>query len=260
MFRKKVEPAVPGRAFIVPAGTHSRQSHGRIDYSPDFLVSADIHMKAISAIDGFPVDQRVIALFWPIPNWMFQLFHDAGSNAPGAEHMPPSVTVDVGISLATRLPIAIDVDRANVELQPYRDVAVAAWKMIYAPLADVRQLMQAPSKVRKGLKDINSTWGDVVNGMSTPKAGQPARQSVRDADIPAIQRQANILSFHFEKYPDQWQTARNSALQALPLQAQQVRSGVLHPVDFEVAVMRSQVSKTISDEEAAWFRQQAGLA
>ncbi|MEQ1699143.1 MAG: hypothetical protein ABMA25_03490 [Ilumatobacteraceae bacterium] len=259
MFGKQPEASVPGRAVIVPTGTRLPPHHTTSDFAANMHITANVQMKAISALDGMPVDERLMVLEWSIPSWMFYLFHDSGSNAPGADQLPAQVVVDVAISLATRQPVGIYVDHVETEYAAYRDAAVARWKFMDAPLATARQWMTAPKKFREGVKGIKEAWGEAKDGMRTRQPGTPPRQTVKDSDIEAIRRQANILSFHYERHRDDWQVARNSALMALPTQAQQVVAGILHPVDFEVLVMRAHVSKTISDEEAAYLRQQAGL-
>jgi hypothetical protein len=262
MFGKKAEPTVLGRAVIAPGGTHLRGSDGEgTDLSrANWSATATIHLKALSAADGQPVDERLTSVRCAIPNWMVYLLHDAGTNEPGADRLPAQVLVDVGISLATRQPVTIDVERVKVEYAAYREAAVDRWKMMAAPLSGVRQLMSAPKRLRDGFKDLTSTWSDAAAGMATPSPGSGPRQAVKDHEVEQIRRSATALAFHYERHRDQWQAARNSALMALPMQAQQVLAGHLHPVDFEVAVMRSHVSKTISDDEAVAFRHQAGLA
>lgn len=260
MFGKQPEPSVPGRALIVPTGTRIPAHHAPSDLTANMPITANIRVKAISAIDGLAVDERLLEFEWLIPSWMFYLFHDSGSNAPGAEQLPEQVIVDVAISLASRQPIGIDVESVKLEYAAYRDAAVARWKMMDAPLSTARQWVTGVKKLRGGLKGIASTWADAKAGTTTQQPGTPPRQYVKDHEIEPIRRQANILAFHFEAHRDEWQMARNSALMALPVQAQQVVGGILHPVDFEVAVMRAHLSKTISDEEAAYFRQQAGFS
>lgn len=59
--------------------------------------------------------------------------------------------------------------------------------------------------------------------------------------------------------PKERDATRARALQALPLNTENVRAGAMSPNDFAVMVMREEVSTAITPEEAAGFRQCVGL-
>lgn len=256
MSRGQQEHTVHGRAWVAPTGTRAAYGNEN-NLSANARVRCEVHLTALSATDGVPVDPALTKLRADLPNWLLYVFHSAGSNDELAKHLPSRIEVSVAIGVQSRRCVALDVDRAAAELQPYREAAVEDWKHAGSALAGVRNVIAAPKMGMRALRGLKDGLRDVVSDIRSIGAsgsGAPPKPSWKPEEVEQMRRQAVILSLRYQQHPDEHARARTSALQSLPSHAAQAAAGGIHPDDFQALLMRGLVSNAISAEEADGFR------
>jgi len=262
MSRDQQEPTIHGRAWIAPAGTHSKFGNAN-NFTANSKVRCDVNVTALSAADGQPVDPSLTKVEADLPNWLRYVFYSAGNTDDLAELLPPRIEVNVAIGLQTRRCVAIDIEAATAELLPYRDAAVEDWKHSEAALAGVRNVLAAPKlgfKALKGLKGgLRELVADVKSiGDSGPSAvrAEP-KPSYKPEEVESIRRLAVILGLRYQSRPDEYALGRAAAVQAMPLYVQMLTTGAIHPDDFEVELMRHLTSGALTQQEADGYHRQA---
>ena len=256
MSRGQREHTVHGRAWVAPTGTRAAYGNEN-NLSANARVRCEVHLTALSAADGSPVDPALTKLRADLPNWLLYVFHSAGSNDELAKHLPSRIEVSVAIGVQSRRCVALDVDSAAAELQPYREAAVEDWKHAGSALAGVRNVIAAPKMGMRALRGLKDGLRDVVSDIRSIGAsgsGAPPKPSWKPEEVEQMRRQAVILSLRYQQHPDEHARARMSAMQSLPSHAAQAAAGGIHPDDFQALLMRELVSNAISAEEADGFR------
>jgi|JI10StandDraft_1071094.scaffolds.fasta_scaffold14020_4 hypothetical protein len=250
------EPTVHGRAWIAPTGTRSLYEN-ESNVSADSAVRCHVHLTALSAADGGPVDPTLTKLEARLPNWLRYVFHSAGATDELSKQLPPRIEVNVAIGVQSRRCVAIDVDGAVRDLQPFRAAAVDDWKHSEAALAPVRNLLSAPKAglkalrgLKGGLKDLVGDIKDIGASGPGPGGGAAPKPSWKPDEIDAMHRQAAILALRYQTRPEEYARARNMAVQSLPSHAQQAAAGQIHRADFDAMLRRELIATTISQQEA----------
>lgn len=186
----------------------------------------------------------------------------SGSNERLAASLPATIDLPVTIDPTTRRIIGIDIDAAALELEPYRALAVEWYKRTDSFLAGPRNLASVPGDAVAAAKDAASAWisatHDAVADMANPDAAA-TRCSWSTDEIEAVRRNAVILAVRYQKKPKERQKAHYRAVQMLKMQLESLRAGAMSQADFDVMVMREEVSTAISADEARQFRRDAGL-
>jgi len=260
--------SIRGRAAVAPAST---RKYGETfddgtdtgSFSPNEPLWVETMLTPVSADDGQPLPTGMQQVKLNMPNWMVSVLYHAGTNEPLASELPASVDVPVLFDAATRSVVGVDVDAAGRELEPYREAAVRFFKRTDSWLAPLRNTGALPGDaVRAGkgaLKDWKAALGAMADEAKAP-AGEATASSWAPSEVEAMRRNAAILALRWEKKPKEREKARARALQMLSLNAEAVRAGSLSAADFEVLVMREEVSTAITSEEAAAFRGEGGPA
>jgi hypothetical protein len=215
----------------------------------------------VSAEDGLPLPPAMQQLKLNLPNWVVSVLYSSGTNEPLAAELPPSVEVPVVYDAATRAIVQIDVDGAVRELEPYREVAVRYFERTDSWLAPLRSAAALPGDAvdagKGAVKDWKAALGAMADEARAPAGGATAA-TWSPEEVEAMRRNAAILALRWQQKPKERDKARARALQALSLNAEGVRAGNLSAADFDVLVMREEVSTAITPEEAAAFRAQNG--
>jgi hypothetical protein len=250
--RREDRPTVRGRARVVPT-TAANVGDG-VDGNMNNLTAksaakSSVRLEATVAEDGGPVapgSQRVTVR---LPNWLRHVLYDAGSNEGEWADLPAELDVPVLLDANDRTIVAMDVDAAAAELEPYRAVGTRAFKKHDAILAPVRSAMRLPgTAVREG-KDFVSTWRKVIRNRGGGDDGP-----LDPAELEQRRRTAVILRATLERKPKEREKIRSGVLENGPSMAASVRAGGYPPHDFDAWVMFQETSGVISAEEAAGFR------
>jgi hypothetical protein len=248
---------VAGRATVAPAST---RQHGDSDassqaghLSPDGRLSVQTTLFPTSVADGGVVVNEWQSIRASMPNWLMWALYSAGTNDPLAARLPASIEVPITFDPTTRRIRGLDVEATMRELDGLRPAAVEH-------LTGDGSWLSLPGDVTSAVSSTVSTWkdavGDLVSGATNPQA---ATSSWSPDEVEAMRRNAAILAVRFQQRSKEREKARARALQALPLQLQNVATGAMSAGDFEVMVMREEVSTAITADEAAAFRRDAGL-
>jgi len=257
---------VSGRAAVAPAST---RKHGATfddgtntgSFSPNEPLWVETMLTAVSAEDGLPLPTGMQQLKLNMPSWVVSVLYSAGTNEPLASELPPSVEVPVRYDAATRSIAGIDVDATARELEPYREAAVRYFQRTDSWLAPLRNTGALPGDAVKAGKGAVKDWKAAIGAMADEAkvpAGEATASTWSPSEIEAMRRNAAILALRWQKKPKERDKARARALQALSLNLEGVRAGSLSAADFDVLVMREEVSTAITHEEAATFRGQGG--
>ena len=76
-----------GRAWVAPAGT--KDEHGDDNnYSADSRVRCYVHLTALSAADGQPVDPSLTKIHADLPNWLRYVMYSAGASNELSKLLP----------------------------------------------------------------------------------------------------------------------------------------------------------------------------
>jgi hypothetical protein len=233
---------VPARALVVPYDAQTT-GENESNLSPNSRVETRVRLST-------PTGQQAVTA--PIPNWLRVVLYYAGSNYGPKEDLPAEIHLSVRVEPDSGKIVALDIDAAAAELEPYRAVATKWWKEEEGPLADVRGAIALPGAAVSGIKGLLGAWRD----MAVQRPKDPA-----DAEAEAEQthRTANALKYRLERNPKQLAKVRGSALQAGPMMADNVRGGSSTAAQFEVWLDLQVTSGAISEGEAGAFRQRAGL-
>ena len=213
-------------------------------------------LEAIGADDGGPVapgSQRVTVR---LPNWVRHVLYDAGSNEGEWADLPAELQVPVLLDAADRTIVAMDVDAAAAELEPYRDVGTRAFKENDAILAPVRQAVQLPGVALREAKGFVSTWSKVFRD----RGGGGEDRPLDPVELEQRRRTAAMLRVRLERKPKERQKIRSGVLANGPSMAASVRAGAYPSHDFDAWVMFQETSGVISAEEAAALRDAAAPA
>jgi hypothetical protein len=202
MSRGQREHTVHGRAWVAPTGTRAAYGNEN-NLSANARVRCEVHLTALSAADGSPVDPALTKLRADLPNWLLYVFHSAGSNDELAKHLPSRIEVSVAIGVQSRRCVALDVDSAAAELQPYREAAVEDWKHTGSALAGVRNVIAAPKMGMRALRGLKDGLRDVVSDIRSIGAsgsGAPPKPSWKPEEVEQMRRQAVILSLRYQQH------------------------------------------------------------
>lgn len=260
-------PRVRGRARVAPASTRQRGEtfHDGANvgsFSEKERLWVDITLTPVSAEDGLAVPGGAQQVHVSLPGWVVTVLYQAGTNEPLARELPAAVELPVVYDAATRAVVEVDAEAAASELEPYRSAAVGHFKRTESWLAPLRNVAALPGDAVDAGRGVVRRAKDAIGEMrqeTAPSAGASAPSSWTTEEVEALRRNAAILAVRWEKRPKEREQARAAALQALPLQAEQVRAGSVSAADFDVMVMREEVSTAISPSEAAELRALAGL-
>ena len=262
MSHEQQEYTILGRAWIAPAGTHSRFGNAN-NYTANSKVSCDVHVTALSAADGKPVDPTMTKVQAELPNWLRYVLYSAGNTDELSELLPSRIEVNVAIGVHTRRCVTIDVEAVTAELLPYRDAAVDEWKHSEAALAGLRNVLAAPKMGFKALKGLKGGLRELVTdvksiGDSGPAAdGAGPKSSYKPEEVESIRRHAVILGLRYQSRPNEYAQGRAAAVQAMPMYVQMLTTGAIHPDDFEVELMRHLTAGALTQQEADEYHRQA---
>ena len=259
MSRGQQEPTIHGRAWIAPTGSKSKFGHEN-NMSANSRVRCEVHLTALSAADGQPVDPTLTKVEADLPNWLLRIFYSAGNTDDVSDKLPARIEVNVAIGQQSRRCVAIDVEGAIADLQAYREVGVDDWKHEGSALAPVRNILGAPKQGWKALKGLRGGVKDLVDdikgiGATGPGPGGP-KASYKPEEVEQIRRQATILGLRYQKNLSEYTQGRNAALQAMPMYVQMLTSGSIHPNDFDIELMRHLTSGALSQQEADEYQRQ----
>lgn len=254
--RRTDRPTVRGRARVVPttaANAGGSDEANVNNFTAKSAAKSIVVLEAIGADDGGPVapgSQRVTVR---LPNWLRHVLYDAGSNEGEWADLPAEIEVPVLLDAADRTIVAMDVDAAAAELEPYRAVGTRAFKEHDAMLAPVRSAIKLPGvAVREG-RDFLSTWGKALRDLGGGGEDRP----LDPKELEQRRRTAATLRVALERKPKDRERIRSSVLASGPSMAAGVRGGVYPSHDFEAWVVFQETSGVISPEEAAAFRRNA---
>lgn len=257
-----VTGAVPGRAVVAPAST--RQYGQTFDdgtnigsFSPEEKRWVETTLALTSASDGERVPNAAQGLRLALPAWVVTILYAAGTNDTIAAELPPSIDVPVLYDPMSLEIVQVDVDAVCAELRPFRDVAVRHFRRTDSWLAPLRNAIALPGDAIGAGAGVIGAWKaaitDPANATTTP-TDSASSCSWTDAEIESMRRNAAILAIRWQNRPKERDRARAAARKALPMHAQNVRNGSLAMADFEVILMREEVSTAITAEEAAAYR------
>ena len=187
-----------------------------------------------------------------MPNWLMWALYSAGTNDPLAARLPASIEVPVTFDPTTRRIRSVDVEATMREFDGLRPAVVEHLK-------GTDRWLARPGDVASAASAAVSTWKDAVGDLVAGARNPAVTSSWSPDEVEAMRRNSAILAVRFQQKSKEREKARARALQALPLQLQNVDSGAMSAGDFEVMVMREEVSTAITADEAATFRRNAGL-
>lgn len=249
---------VAGRAELAPTGTKVLLGNEN-NISPDGLLRSRVNLTVVSVTDGGAFDPQLQVVDAQLPGWLVIVFDRAGSNDDIAAQLPRRVQVDVWVDRSSRRIVEIDVDRAAIELQPCREVAVHTWKREVGAFAAAYNVVEAPGAVWRGLRSLVKSWSGAVSTFAGPAPGEGPRPGWTPEEVEQMRRQAEILALRYQKHPAEREGMRRSSLDSLPAHAQQYAAGQLHRADMEALLMQAETATWVTPDEAAGFRRQAGL-
>jgi len=229
-------------------------------FSPDERLWVETMLTPTSAADGQPVPDSLQQLKLHLPSWVVSVLYSAGTNDPLAAALPASIEVPVRYDPTTRHVVGIVVDEICAELQQYRDAAVRQFQRTDSYLAPLRNTAALPGDALAAGKGLVDAWKSGLSDLAAQArapSGAATACSWTDAEVEAMRRNAAILALRWQNKPKERDKARARALQALPMSADSVRTGSVSAADFEVTVMREEVSTAITPDEAAAFRRAA---
>ena len=113
--------------------------------------------------------------------------------------------------------VALDVDDAARELDPYREVATRWWKETEAPLADLREITSLPGDAVRGVKGLAGTWRRAVADMRADVAGGGYAPAHGDEEREQLRRSSATVRHRLQANPKQLAKVRASALAAGPI-------------------------------------------
>ena len=182
VFSRKDTATVPGRAYVVPAGTHAAFGNEN-NVSADSTIRCEVHLVAISVSDGKPFVQPMQKLLLRLPNWVLILFHHAGTNDELADQLPERIELDVAIGTTTRAIVDLDIEAVKRDLAPYKELAVEEWKHTDERVGPGAQLVQAARLRRQSHPQrahrVQSAAGELAEAFRPD--GRLATEAVVDA-------------------------------------------------------------------------------
>lgn len=249
---------VPGTAANRGSGL---QDGSFSNFSANSRVSSSIGLRGISAEDGAPVDTGVQRIRCTLANWLRMVLFDAGNHHGQSAHLPAELHVPVLIDQQSRQVVALDDRAAEAELAPYRQFGVKEWKETEAVLAPVRQVVQLPGALRRGvpsaLRDLRKDLGELRDDLK----GAPMRdEPLKPKDLEAMRRTAAMQRHQFDANPKLREKQRQQILEHYPPLAEGVAAGSYPSHDFDASLMVAEVSGLITASEAAELRRRAGLS
>ena len=244
-----------GRARVVPttAANVGEGADGNMNnLTAKSAAKSSVLLEAIGADDGGPVapgSQRVTVR---LPNWLRHVMHDAGSNEGEWAELPAEIEVPVLLDAADRTIVAMDVDAAAAELEPYRAVGTRAFKETEAILAPVRAAIQLPGlAVREG-KSFLSTWRKVLRDR-----GGGEDRPLDPVELEQRRRTAAILRTRLERNPEEREKIRERRPRERPVDGgRRPRRQLPVPRLRRLGHVPGDL-RVISAEEAAAFRDAA---
>lgn len=266
--RRDEVSGIPARAYVVPAQTGS-VGENENNLRADSRVRCTTLLVVTSAADGLPCSPDPTLVGCRLANWLRIVLYHAGSGEEVSRDLPPAVHLPVIVEPTSRRIVAVDVDLAERELAPYREVGRRQFLRTESTLAPVRTAIALPGEAigfarglagewRRSIREFRSGSPRSPGAAGEPHApaglGPPAwsPEEVEQARVTALTVRA-----HLAKRPKERERHRASALVAGPMQAANVRGGSMHPVDFEHWLMYQEVSGVLSAEEVADLRRQA---
>lgn len=262
-----VVPRVRGLAAVAPASTFlqgetfdDNTDTGGLSLDESHWI--DTSLTVISAEDGLAIPGGLQKVRAKVPYWLMVVLRQSGTNEELAGQLPAAVVAPVLLDATTRTIVELDVQGLETELASYRAVVAPYFKKHDSYLAPFRNAAAAPGDALKAGKGMASAWKDALKDLAADAkvpAGTATGSSWSAADVEAMRRNATILALRWQNKPKERDRARASALQALPLGAANVRAGSLSAADFDVLVMREEVSTAITGDEATAYRREAGL-
>lgn len=233
------------RALVVP--TAARNTQGNFN---NFSAGSRAKTRLVLVVDDATGQQDVHA---DVPNWLRIVLAYAGTNYGPQEELPAEIHIPVQIDGNGRI-VAVDVDQAAAELEPYREAATRWWKRTDAPLADVRNAVALPGEAVRGARDLLGSWRGALSGL---RDGAPRPVDPREAE--QLHRTANTLKYVLQRDPKQYAKVRASALQAGPMMADSTKAGGHSTSDFESWLDFQLTSGAVTDGEVDEWRSRAGL-
>ncbi len=254
--------AVPGRAYVVPGsisgGEDGLAEGGNVN---NFRAKSRVRESVllVPAVPGLSDSratdhQRVKA---KMPNWLRIVLRYAGTNYGPWDKLPDEVHLPVLIDPATGQITAVDVDLACTELEPYREVATRFWKQTEAVLAPVRTAVWLPGAAIRGAREFVADWKGAISDIGKSSVENDRPPKPKEAE--QARRTARQLGHALARQPEQHAKVRASALEAGPMMADGVRGGVYPRYGFISWLEWQELSTAITPEEAAGYRERAGL-
>ncbi|MCB0967242.1 MAG: hypothetical protein KDB37_10435 [Ilumatobacter sp.] len=245
-----------GRATVVPGALTPEGDANSSNVSADSRSTVVLHL-IVDDGSSSSGSQRVTAR---VPNWLQVVYLYAGTTRGPWQQLPTDVTVPVWIDATGRV-VDVDVDRSADELAAHRTVARSYWLDTDAPLSSVRHLARLPGDVSTGIRRGRAMLRDAVRSVRRGVAGGAsdvaAAPAWTDEEAEAARRNAVTLRARLEQRPGERERLRATALEAGPSNAEQVRAGLRHPVDFEHWLMVQEVSGVLTVEEVGRLRAEA---